>query len=964
MHSAKITQRENKIKELGIAISTRLEQLGIEGTVKWDYYRKPIDLSVSLKKTHFFFKCNWRRWDGVVTPTDMVSVIRIANRHRNKQKDKKHFAILASDSGIPQGASRFRDESCERILFLTGSVKKWIRLFFELVVEHAIIYPERCRHEAIVAEELNNKRAKNLRAALAAATARHIDLQVIEDALQRVEKKRRHNFLWWLRTGFPPREAMFQLFPTYSIRAIAPFCTEITRDDIVPKKPVMLHLIERCYENLLLRLPDEQLYSDASWRGDLYWDIQRLATSNLAYHDGFVVASATEEKSSEHITLFTDHYKPSPDNANENRQNAYEFDNFFRRMVTTFFDKIPPIDKLCQGDASLDPEVHFLHSLFEVLAQQLSIMPVCKTRELYRTLNLKLSKVYSEDLWPIIWSHLNLSRGDILVRALYQDMSLPRQLWLRFYERLSWYIGCTGHRYLKNLRKYQDNVGAGVGNVLGRDGLYCALGQFIQDIFKFIGRWEELPWHQKWWRHLTGGMSTFKPTGSIARVFLEKSNCGRINGKGQSDEQSLFNACIRLNSLSVNAFEVDNKVSSYYHNEYSEADSHHLRDIYANRILSGFCNIANMLSKSTPRLLAQTILVFGSDRRLMESHRIVGVPTMGIVLSSLLSLILEKKMSIAHILFSLDMWPRPSRFEKLAICDDGVQTGFTLYSLLREFENNGYNMTDVPLSTIYRFKDPQIDDFTQDNFPIKRYNVAANLDSIRRRVRSCFDFRVIKTFQDDYTVECLSDLTDSVAVDVAKELEDKIKKRILNCYSEDHSLDALRKRVMRICKAGKHYKPCRLFENPDLILGISSYFYDICKEKQINTLIARDEFGVPLAVGICLIHIFSGAESSLNLLIAQRNGTFIEGLADLLQDKPTGNELEIASIGTAIRTQASESAIEKTLKCFSLDTEYINPHGKKLERKTVFTVFRPKYVEHIEPIEVKEADIHSILQIQ
>jgi adenine/guanine phosphoribosyltransferase-like PRPP-binding protein len=390
-----------------------------------------------------------------------------------------------------------------------------------------------------------------------------------------------------------------------------------------------------------------------------------------------------------------------------------------------------------------------------------------------------------------------------------------------------------------------------------------------------------------------------------------------------------------------------------------------LHNLHVNQVLSGFCNVANLFSKGTTQLLGRVALAFRSICPLERYDRIVGIPSMGVIVSSLLSLLFDKSTSVAHVLLSLDMWPRPSRLESMVIVDDGIQTGFTMFTLLRELAKHRYRITASPLLTIYRFQDDQVEEFQRVCDGAPAFDVTRNLARTRERARACFTFGV-KTDParpGEYEARCLSDLTDSIEPDAGEAFMEEAKSRILRRLRKRVPIERLQRTVRRVCRTERFLKPCRLLEHPRLLLHICRYFHDICSEKNIDTLIAKDEFGIPLAVGVCLIRMLAGSGPNINLLVAQKGGAFIEGMADLLADEPRGHQFRVATIGTALRTQATESRIERTLRSASVRHEHFNPQGLSLERTHILTVFRVRYLDHVEPMSVEDDRIHEIVSV-
>lgn len=962
------TPREKRVIRFAEAIlaDVKANGLSVESYNLTVEEKGVIDFRFSAGEYHFVGKCRWRRWDGTVTPANIDRISDVVKLYGKLFPEKTVFGIIASDSDVPTGVLAWQRIYENRIVFLTGPPRKWAVKFNDTVLRIIAALTQRTIFERIVAEEKPLKKAKNFTAALAAASARFIDLVLTNTVIERVESNRIHPLLRGVQRKLTPRRAMYKLFPTQCVRAIDLFCTEVTRNTIEPKTDEMLALIKSCYEDIGLRLPNKKMFASSVWRGGLYHDIQQLSTSNLAYYDLFSIGSLSEGDVKEQKKDFQEHFRAFSTYGVDHKHAIYEFDDYFRDVVSTFRKMLPPLTELWTGKTSIDHEVHFLYSFFDAVSIQLAYMPPYANGELYRKAGMRLAKCYELNLWPIIESHLNEDLGESRVLARFDEMSLLQSMIEKLREKRQEYLGSYGHRYLEFLRTRQESLGKKYGNVLGRDGLYCALGQFSRELFKYAGRWEELRWDQKLWRPVRG-FTALRTIWKSAVALCKPSSRPMLKPRlEKSGKHELYEICMRDKDkgFSIRAYDIETKRVPNRATSGSEVTESELQVFYVNEVLSGFCNVTNLLSRGTPTLLGSMLISLTANCPVERYHRVVAIPSRGVVPASLLSFIFNKKMSIAHVHFSLDMWPRHTWPEKLIVVDDGVQTGFTMFNLLREFNDRGYRHDGIPLLAIYRFQDKQIDRFHQEHSAAPELSPASQLAELRERVHPCFEFASVPhgTASDAYRLECISDKTDGVETDTADAFITKARDRICKWVEEKPSTEWLRKEIKRICKVRNFYKPSLLFDHPKLLLRICSYFHRICVEKGINVLIARDEFGVPLATGICLLQMFAGGPN-LQLLIAQKGGTFISGLSDLLARDSGLDELNVATVGTSVRSMATEVNIERTLLCASHSANRINPKGLKVERKTLLTVFRSKYLDHLKPIALVEDDIHEIVPI-
>lgn len=962
------TLREKRVTRFAKAILTdvKANRLSTESYNLTEGEKEVIDLMFSAGDYHFVGKCKWRRWDGTVTPGDIDRISDVVELYGKSYPEKTVFGIIASDSDVPTGVLAWQGIHENRIVFLTGPPRKWATKFNSTILRVIAALTQRTIFERMVADEKPLKKVKNFTAALAAASARFVDLLLIETVVKSVESSRVHPLLSGIHTKLTPRRAMYKLFPTQCVRAIDLFCTEVTRNTIEPKTNEMLALIKSCYEDIGLRLPNKKMCACSVWRGNLYHDIQRLSTSNLAYYDLFSIGSLSEKDVEEQKEKFLEHFRPFSTYGVDHKHAIYEFDDYFRDVVKSFKNILPSLAELWQGKEFIDYEVHFLYSFFDAVSTQLAYMPVYCNGEQYRKASIRLAECYELNLWPIIKSHLNEDLGESRALSRFDGMSLLQSMIEKLREKCQEHLGSYGHRYLKYLRTRQESLGKEFGNVLGRDGLYCALGQYARENFKYIGRWEELRGYQRLWRHVRGFIVLKTIWKSAVALFKPSSRPTLKPRLEKSGEHELYKICMRDKDkkFSIKAYEIQTKPVPNRSTSGSEVTESELQALYVNEVLSGFCNVSNLLSRGTPTLLGSTLISLTANCPIERYHRVVAIPSMGVVPASLLSFIFNKKMSIAHVHFSLDMWPRHTWPEKLIVVDDGIQTGFTMFNLLREFNNRGYRHDGIPLLAIYRFRDEQIDRFHQEHSAAPELSPASQLAELRERVHTCFEFASVGhgTASDTYSLECNSDKTDGVEIGTTNAFIVKARDRICKWVEEKPPAEWLRKKIRRTCKVRSFYKPSLLFEHPRLVLQICSYFHRICVEKGINVLIARDEFGIPLATGICLLQMFAGGPN-LQLLVAKKGGTFVSGLSDLFARDPGLDELNVATVGTSVRTMATEANIERTLLCASQSDNRINPNGLKVERKTLLTVFRSKYLDHLRPIALVEDDIHEIVSV-
>lgn len=928
---------------------------------------QPVDFTLYLGEYLFATKCKFRHLDGTVTAADIVRLRDAVRTISGSMIPARARGILATNGDIPYLAALGAQKADHHVFFLTGSPRAWA-LAFDDLLSTLIACRERGRLEQLVEDEFPHKRAKNFTAALAATAARFIDLAYVETTVARIEEARgplRRIFRAVFPPAYPPRGAMDSLFTTHSIRAISKLCTEITRNSIAPKSPEMRVLIDNCYEELARRLPNRRLHKEPLWRGTIYASIQRICSANLIYYDRFRLASPKEAEDTGLQRAFRSHFGPKSEWENAHRHAVYEFDDFFRGLVEAFVRQMPTFNAICSGQASIDPEVHFLYSLYRVLTAQLAYMPVYRSAALYREANIRMARAYRANLWPILYTYLTTYTGERPVSSCSGGSTVVgrfrERLWLLW---MQW-IRPAGHRYLQTLRERQEALGGTTRFALGKDGLYLALGEFIREVYRFVGRWECMTWAERLPRRARGVSALLRRLRDS--VWAQEPSQPLLSGKPGLDAgpQELFNICVSRRQFAESVYNIPDLPQSDIELSALGINGEHLRDLYVNQVLSGFCNVTNLLSRGSVRLLGSLALALESACPVRSYDRIVAIPSMGVVPASLLSFLRGKRMCISHTLLSLDMWPRPSRFERLLLVDDGTQTGFTAFSVLRELEKARYRVADIPVLTIYRYHDDQIGSFRPTCNGVPELDVIRALAATRERIKSCFDFRVksIAPQVKGYEPECVYDMTDYVDRDAADRFMEEAKSRILRVLGKEWQVEKLRKRIRWSCKSGRFYKPCLLFEHPGLLLRVCAHFHRICQDENIDTLLARDEFGIPLAVGVCLIRMLSGDAPRIRLLVAQKGGTFIEGLTDLLKDLADNERPRIATIGTALRTQATEHRIEQTLKCASLPHEALNPRGASVQRTHILTVFQARYFEHLEPLAVPAERVYHIVSV-
>jgi len=698
---------------------------------------------------------------------------------------------------------------------------------------------------------------------------------------------------------------------------------------------------------------------------DLYASIQRICSTNLIYYDRFRLASAGEAKDTGLQRAFLSHFHPDSARERSQRHALYEFDDFFRGLVEGFLRRMPTSDAICSGRASIDPEVHFLYSLYQVISEQLAYMPVYRSEALYREATLRMAQAYGVNLWPILCAYLTAYTGECPLSSCSGGSTAAarfrERLWLLW---MQW-IRPIGHRYLQSLRERQEELGGTARFALGKDGLYVALGEFLREVFRFVGRWECMTWAERLPRRAEGiAVLLCRLRDSVrAQEPSRPLASGKLGLEGGSQE--LFNICVSRKHFADSMYNIPAPLQSDAELRDLGVSREHLRDLYVNQVLSGFVNVTSLLSKGSVRLLGSFALALELACPVRSYDRIVAIPSMGVVPASLLSFLRRKRMCIAHTLVSLDMWPRPSKIERLLVVDDGAQTGFTVFNVLRELEKARYRVASTPVVTVYRYQDDQIGSFRPTCKGVSKLDLITKLAATRERIKSCFEFHVqsIAPQGTAYEPECVYDVTDHVDRDAADRLMEGTKSRILRVLSKEWPVEKLRKRLRRSCKSGRFYKPCLLFENAGLLLRVCAHFHRVCQAANIDTLLARDEFGVPLAVGVCLMRMLSADAPRIRLLVAQKGGTFIEGLTDLLRDLADDEPPRIATIGTALRTQATERRIEQTLRCASLQHEVLNPKGVPVQRTHILAVFQTQYFEHLEPVAVSAEKVHCIVPV-
>lgn len=246
-------------------------------------------------------------------------------------------------------------------------------------------------------------------------------------------------------------------------------------------------------------------------------------------------------------------------------------------------------------------------------------------------------------------------------------------------------------------------------------------------------------------------------------------------------------------------------------------------------------------------ILALTILTCVN----MDKYdRIIGIGGGGLKVASLISLLCGKAMTLVESTPSIDIRPKPSKFERILVVDDIIQSKFTIYNIYDRLKTEGYNISESDIFTISHC----VGGFGIQLPPALKKPFGKLSDKL-----SCIIEYEMPAGKPSITL----DQTDSII------REDKIISRCVDLIGKQISKvkngtdEQLFEEIMDCARSEDFYKPERLYKKPDLIFRTAKHIYEKYIEgKNIDGIIVLSNIAIPFAIAICLLDRFTRPELS------------------------------------------------------------------------------------------------------